>query len=213
MHRLFRISLIAVALLWLAACTISSEKSLVTDTESVTPLPAHFALVPYEADASGTYARASDPPADFVLEGTHYVSMDMADTKGSVVARFVALGPATYLLAASDVDDSGTIYAVATYHDGVLSMALTPSDDTAKSLTAERARATPDAQKLIDQLAVAPDTGAITIKDRAALDELVKLYVAGRLPMAKSTIAFIAAPGVTPPAKLVPNEVGWTLTP
>jgi hypothetical protein len=213
MFRLLRAVLaIAATALLLAACTISSEKLLVKESEGSAPLPAHFILYPYN-DSTGAYVPANDPPATFNLVGKHYVSTDMADTKGAVVARFLPLGPDLFLLAVTFADDAVTSYGFARYRDGVLAMAISPNGETAKALAAERAEAAPKRRRLIDQLPVSGETDAITVKSRAALDALAKLSAAGRLPMGEPAVAYIGSDGGKPPARISAAREGWKLTP
>ena len=218
MHRLIRTGLtaasaLALALL-LAACTISSDTLLVTANEGVTPLPDHFVMFPYEQKDSDAYQRSSDDPASFARDGSQYVSRDMPDTKGPMTVRFLPAGHNAYLMAAILPDEAGAIYGFVRYTNGVLALALTPDDATTAALVAARKGATGDALAALNDLSVGAESGAITVKSRAALDYLVNAYAAGRLPLGKLSVAFIAPDAKAKlPTQIVADGDNWKVVP
>ena len=216
MHRLIRQCLTASAALalmfLLAACTISSDTLLVASSEGVTPLPDHFVMFPYEQKASDAYQRSTDDPASFARDGSQYVSRDMPDTKGPMTVRFLPAGHDAYLMAAILPDEAGAIYGFVRYTNGVL--ALTPDDATTAALVAARKGATGDALAALNDLSVGAESGAITVKSRAALDYLVNAYAAGHLPLGKLSIAFIAPEAKAKlPKQIVADGDGWKVVP
>lgn len=217
MPRLLRLTLGAIAALLcallLAACTITSQKPLVADTEGIAPLPDSFTFFPYEAANEG-YVRSSDAPATFERDGNHYLASNIPDVKGVLDVRFLSIGEATYLLAIRDGDTPGMIYAFARYADGVLSVSLAPDDSTRTAIEAEHKSAMPKARHALAGLTESGETDAITLRSRAALDHLAAMYAAGRLPMAQPAIAYISEnPDATPPSRLVPAGPHWIKTP
>ncbi|MDR3473141.1 MAG: hypothetical protein P4M09_15890 [Devosia sp.] len=217
MRRLFSLGLsVAAALavsLILAGCTISSENKLIADTEGAAPLPDSFTFFPYEADADG-YVPAKDAPAAFTRQGKSYVSTDMADVKGPLDVRFLPIGDQDYLVAASFGEAPDVVYGFARYADGVLSLALTPDADTSAAIDRERAGAMPKTVKALDGITVSQGTDAITLTTRSALDYLARMYVAGRLPMGRLSVAYIALnPNAVPPSRLVRDGRHWVKVP
>jgi len=218
MHRLIRTGLSAAATLalalLLAACTISSDTLLVAANEGVAPLPDHFVMFPYEQKDSDAYERSHDDPASFVRDGNQYVSRDMPDTKGPMTVRFLPAGPHAYLMAAILPDETGAVYGFVRYANGVLALALTPSDATTAALEAARKAATGDALAALDDLSISAGTDAITVKSRAALDYLIAAYAAGHLPIEKLSVAYIAPDAKSKlPKQIVADGEGWKVVP
>ena len=211
MRRLIRLSLSAVAIvsagLLLAACTITSVKPLLADSEGATPLPDSFAFMPYERADSGdnSYVRSTDKPATFTRDGNHYIAKNVPDSKGPIDFRFLPLGKD--FLVAGIVPDSppGIVYAFAHYDpNGVLAVSLSPGDEARDALAAHP----------IPGVTVSSETDAITIADRAGLDALAKMYQDGKLPMGKPSVAYLAKDATTkPPAKISVSGGVWTVTP
>ena len=218
MHRLVRQCLTAsttLALMFLlAACTISSDTLLVASGEGVTPLPDHFTMFPYEQKDSDAYQRSTDDPASFARDGNQYVSRDMPDTKGPMTVRFLPAGPHAFLMAAVLPGETGVAYGFVRYSNGVLSLALSPDDATTTALAAARKGATGDALAALNDLSVGAESGAITVKSRAALDYLVNAYAGGHLPLGKLSVAFIAPDAKAKlPTQIVADGDNWKVVP
>lgn len=217
MHRLIKICVSAAAALAmalvLAACTITSDNPLVADSEGATPLPDSFAFFPYEQGPDG-YTRTQDGPATFTREGNHYVAVDMPDLKGPFDVRFVPIGDGTYLLAASMGDTPGIIYGFARYADSVLSVELAPDGETSAAIAHERANAMPKIKQALAGLSVSPQTDAITLDSRTALNYLARMYIDRRLPMGGPSVAYIGpdANSATP-SRLMPDGRHWVKVP
>jgi hypothetical protein len=203
MRRLIQFCRTAMAVLCLAlvlaACTITSKTALVGEDEGATPLPDAFTFFPYEYGTDG-FVRSTDGPATFRRDGT-------------INIRLLPLGSG-YLLAATAADTPGMIYGFASYVDGVLSIYLSPNEKTAAALQQERKGSMPKTRAALTGLAIDPQTDAITITNRRALDYLGDMYAIGRLPMDRPTVAYIDEdPTATLPARLVQSGVGWIKVP
>ena len=217
MYRLIRTCLTAATALsiglLLAACTITSEKQLLTTAEAAAPLPDRFVFYPYEPGPDG-YVRSNDAPVTFVHEGSDYLARDIPDAKGPMDIRFVALGDNAFLLAAIIAGDEGVVYGFARYANSVLSIALSPGKASTAALARERRGAMPKAGKALDAISVNQATDEIAVSSRAALDYLSGMYLAGRLPMEEPSVAFIAEdPKAPTPSRLVASESGWVRVP
>lgn len=197
--RATRFALLAVFALLLAGCVINSSAELVADAEAVDVLPASFYAFPFP-EGEDTREYAGDEPQAFTRVGHTYVG---AGEQMSL--RFVPVAGAadTYLLAVMDGDQN--LYGVARYRgDGVLSIAiLLTDDDPAARIEAEKAAGTPGLG------AVTADASGITVADRAALDQLIRMHIEGRLPM-ESVVAWLGdGPGAQKPARIVRDGDFW----
>jgi hypothetical protein len=200
-----RLAVVALATVLLAGCVITSTAPLVTDAESTTPLPASFWFYAYDANDDGgpAYDRSSEGPRAIALEGATYVTDDR-----TMAIRFVPVedAPDTYVIAIAGSDTN--IYGIARYRDRVIAMdVVLKDDDPAKAIAAERARAGADAAALAD---VSPqDGGGLTATSRAALDYLVQMDLAGRLPMSP-LVAYIGdGPDAAVPTHMVAGADGF----
>ena len=196
----------------LSACTITSEKPLLAASEGAAPLPDAFVFYPYEKSQDG-YIRSGDPPATFHRKGHVYVGWNLPDTKGEIDVRLVPVG-GDLLLAAQEPSTTNAIYGFARFADGVLTLALAPDRQTARAIERERHAAMPKARKALAGLGISPETSAITLTSRAALDYLAGMYVAGRLPMSPPVVGYISEdPEAVAPARLVPAGHHWIKVP
>jgi hypothetical protein len=216
MRRLIQFCRTAMAVLCLAlvlaACTITSKTALVGEDEGATPLPDAFTFFPYEYGTDG-FVRSTDGPATFRRDGNQYIAANVPDMNGTINIRLLPLGSG-YLLAATAADTPGMIYGFASYVDGVLSIYLSPNEKTAAALQQERKGSMPKTRAALTGLAIDPQTDAITITNRRALDYLGDMYAIGRLPMDRPTVAYIDEdPTATLPARLVQSGVGWIKVP
>jgi hypothetical protein len=199
----------ALAVLLLAACTITSDRPLTSEDEAATPLPDAFTLFPYEQSANG-YVPEAISPMQFTREGSDYVGTDIRDSSEPLRVRFVRLNDKLFLLAATTSDSPAVTYGFARYNDGVLSIALSPDAGTALALQRLRRRMMPQQRLPLAGVTIAPGTDAITVRSRAALDDLGRLYAAGRLPLAPPAVGYVALdPSTTPPSRLVPSAGDW----
>jgi hypothetical protein len=209
LHRASRLLLAVLAILLLAACTITSDHALTSNNEAAAPLPDAFTYFPYERSANG-YVPQPGPPGEFVRQGAEYVSSDLRGLKGSLRVRFVRLNDDLFLLTATVSGSPAATYGFARYDDGVLSVALSPDAATATALRRARRRMMPQERLALNGLSIAGDTDAITVTTRAALDGLAHLYASGRLPLAPPSVGFVALdPTSAPPARLVPSGSDW----
>jgi len=204
-----RLMLAALAILLLTACTITSERSLTNGDEAATPLPDAFTLFPYQQSANG-YIPEAISPMQFVREGSDYVGTDIQESSEPLRVRFVRLNDDLFLLAAMVSDSPAVTYGFARYNDGVLSIALSPDASTALALRRLRHRMMPKERLPLAGVTVAPGTDAITVRSRAALNDLGRLYAAGRLPLAPPAVGYVSLDSsAPPPSRLVPSAGDW----
>jgi hypothetical protein len=196
-----KLALLAGAGLLLAGCVIVSKTPLVTESEGVAVLPATLYLFSYNEDPAG-YLRGEDPPGVLKLDGTSYTSED-----GTMSVRFVPLDTeATYLAAVESTD--GNMYGIARYRDSILAINIILSDAApGDAIEAEKASGAAGSEVLKD---VTVEDGGITVTTREALDYLVAMHLAGKLPMAP-LVTFIgeSADASAAPAKLVQDGDFW----
>jgi hypothetical protein len=212
-HRILRLLLVAVAALALAACTITSDGPLTSADEAAAPLPDAFTYFPYQR-ADSAYVRSSDGPAHFTRQGGDYVSVDVPDSHGPLTVRFIRLDDENFLLAATTGTAPAATYGFARYDDGVLSLTLSPDKSTTAALRRERARVMPQERTALTELTVNRGSDAITVRTRAALDYLGRMYVGGRLPMSPATVGFVSLDDTAAlPSRLVPSGNDWIEVP
>jgi len=205
-------TILALALL-LGACTITSDKPLLDDSEGAAPLPDAFTFFPYEDSPDG-YVRSTDAPASFAHQGNAYVATNIPDAKGPLSVAFVPVDQSVFVVAAKTSEDPGIVYGFGRYDDGVLSIAFSPDKATVAAIDHERKSAMPMGKHALRGVTISPSTEAITLKNREALDYLAKMYADGRLPMDTLTVAYIAEDAsVAPPSRLVPAGTGWIKVP
>jgi hypothetical protein len=99
LHRLAAAALLIGLTLLLGACTITSDKSLITADEGVTPLPDSFVFYPYTTGPDG-YVRSSDDAVSFTRDGNHYLARDVPGMDGTLEISLLPAGGA-YQVAAS----------------------------------------------------------------------------------------------------------------
>src|SRR5690349_23010657 len=99
--------LAAMAVILLAACTISSPTQLVGTDEGVTPLPPKFVAYGYKKGDDGIYVRTEEAPMSFAVSGNAYVASD-----NSMTLRFVSLDNNGYLLSVAG-NEPGALYGTA----------------------------------------------------------------------------------------------------
>jgi hypothetical protein len=193
-HLLALLGIIAL----LAGCTLSSKEKLVTDEESVTPLPASFAFFTY-TDKAGAYVRTEEAAQVFTLNGKGYANPD-----GVMSAYFVPLEGNTYLLAASAAD--GSLYGVAQLFDtGVLEIEMVFDSGLEEALVA----AAPPADIAA---AIKVSEGGIEVTSRDALDFVIALIAEDKLPVAP-LVAYVAeSADSSTPASISRDGDGWTVT-
>jgi hypothetical protein len=182
--------------LLLAACTISGPVDLVSEAESVTPLPAAFTFHPYVKQKEGGYALSPDDPMQFTQVGNQYESAD-----GAMAVRFVPLDGDTYALAVIG-EEREALYGTATLLDEVLVLRVVLDS----GLTAEVADAIGDIPEEI-AADLQPQRSGITITRRDSLDFVLSKVHAGSIPTSP-LLGWIGADGADPPAMLQP-EADW----
>ena len=189
MSALLRMGLAALCALMLSACTITSPTLLVSEAETVTPLPDSFVMTPYEANADG-YEIAGYKPWTFTRDGSAYVISD-----SSFAARFVPLPDDLYLLAVTSPSDA-PLYGIARL-DGqalLIRMVFNSTDEALAMLTHDApAEITADIEST---------RGGIVVTSRPTLDYLLERIRDGTLTT-EPTVAWIGAEGETAPAQLV----------
>lgn len=211
--QLIRAAAAIFGLILLAACTISSSHLLVADAEAVTPLPDHFLFYTYESAPDG-YRRTGDGPMSFSRQGKTYVVTDPSGKDAQMIVRFVPLSRG-YLLAANGMKDDpdSTLYGFMSYADGVMSLEITPNDETVAALKQARIDATPSTAKALDDITVS-SADEIGLKTRADLDQLIDLYIAGKLPLGDRLVGeVVTAPDAAPASRIVPTAGGWVKVP
>ena len=212
MPRLFRLcSGLAAAMLLgllLAACTISSDQPLFGAAEAASPLPDAFTFFPYEWSENG-YVRSTDAPLSFVHAGATYAAAAPADSSGPIAVRFIPTGGAIFIIAITVADEPGIVYGFARYSDSVLAMALSPDEMTVAAIARERKTSMPKVRKALAGVQIGPQH-EIILNSRAGLDALTHMYTAGRLPMGRLAVGYIAlAADATPPSRLVQSGRQW----
>lgn len=212
MPRLLRLCFGLAALLLvgplLAACTISSDKPLLTGAATAAPLPDAFTFFPYEWGEDG-YVRAADAPTSFTRMGDSYVATASPDSDGPMTVRFVPTGGDIFIIAITVAAEPDMIYGFARYSDGVLAMAVSPNGATVAAIAQERSTSMPKIRKALAGLRVGAQH-ALILDSHAALDTLAHMYAAGRLPMGHLAVGYIAlAADATPPSRLVQSGTQW----
>ena len=177
----------ALAML-LSACMLTSEKDLIADTGTATPLPASFTMHTY-SDKEGAFAPSEEAGTVFRLAGQGYVSGDDAMT-----VHFAPLDDGRYLMSVGSAD--GVLYGIARFADNILEIRMIFATEPDAAIDAARSGASPDA---IAGLTVAE--GGVTVTNRAALDFVVGLMASGELATAP-LVAFVAEGGTERPATI-----------
>lgn len=183
----------------LAACTLSSKEKLIADDEAVTPFSQSFAFFTYTDKPEG-FVRTEEAPQIFALDGKGYTSAD-----GTMTAYFVPLADDdTYLLAVTAAD--GSLYGIAELHEtGVIEIRMVFDAGLEEALAAAAAPADIAA-------AIKVSDGAIEVTSREALDFIVALIAADKLPTAP-LIAYIGEAADSPtPAAITRDGDGWKVT-
>lgn len=193
-----RFALVAVLGIGLAGCVIASKTQLLPESEAVDLLPASFFAFGYNNDGDGKKV-AEDAPLEFAQSGHSYVS---SDKSMSLLFAPVAGVADTYLMAAVGTD--GSIYGIARYRGGFLAIDMILKDaDPSGAIEAEKAAGA----SALANVTVAD--GGITTEDRAALDQLVRMHLEGRLPM-DTLVAWIGEGADAPrPDRIVPDGDFW----
>ena len=212
-HRLAAAALLLGLTLLLGACTITSDKPLLTPDEGVTPLPDSFVLYPYSASPDG-YVRSTADAASFQRDGNHYVAHDVPGMEqGSLEIRLLPAGD-EYLFAASVPGTPATTYGFVRYAGNVLSIEISPSTTTIAALDKERGGAMPKTRKALAGLVISRRISGITIASRATLDYLAALHAAGQLPLGDPAIGYVAEdPDAPLPTRLVQSGDDWIKVP
>ncbi|WP_417309425.1 hypothetical protein [Devosia sp.] len=189
MTTLPRLALLTACAVALTACTITSPTLLVSDAETVTPLPDTFEMTPYEAHPDG-YEIADDEPSIFTRDGTAYVVAD-----GSFTARFAPLSDDLYLLAATAATE-GPLYGIARLDGQALLIRMVfASTDEALAMVVHDAP--PDIAADIEST-----RGGIVVTNRATLDYLLARFADGTLET-EPVVAWIGTEGTPAPQQLV----------
>ena len=164
----------------------------------MTPLPASFAFFGY-ADKPEGFVRTEEAGEIFALEGKGYVSAD-----DSMSVYFVPLAGNTYLLAATAAE--GSLYGIARlFETGVVEVRMVFDTGLEEALVAAAAPAAIAA-------ALEVTDGGIEVSSREALDFVIALIVADKLPTAPLIGYVGATPDSPTPASINRDGDGWKVT-
>jgi hypothetical protein len=188
----------AMALISLAACTISSPTQLVGTDEGVTPLPAKFVAYGYKKGDDGIYARTEEAPMSFALSGNAYVASD-----NSMTLRFVPLDNNGYLLSVGG-NEPGALYGTAWVKGQIVVIRLMLADDADVALEKAKAASPPE---IASDITSSKD--GVSITRRQTLDYLVALMRKSTIPTEPLVAWVTENPDAPTPTKIMKDTDGW----